>query len=172
MSDDVPTKKKVNGKNKGNGFERKIAQTLSARFATLTGKEMSFRRNADSGSFFGGGNFVRTQQYDTEYATFGDLICPRNFLYSVECKHYKTPPTFQSLLLSDVKLWDKWIAQAEQDSNQASKKMMLVIKYNNVSEFVLVNHCEPTLMSPFAYKGKFAYTLSDYLTLDDSVFFS
>ncbi len=44
----------VNGKQKGNGFERKIANILSERFKEHTGLEQAFRRNIDSGSFFGG----------------------------------------------------------------------------------------------------------------------
>jgi len=81
---------KVNGKQKGNSFERKIANLLSDRFKEHTGIESSFRRNPDSGSFFGGSNHSRTEKYDTEFAIFGDLICPKSFAYSVECKHYKT----------------------------------------------------------------------------------
>ena len=46
----------VNGKQKGNRFERDIANMFSERFATYTGIEKAFRRNPDSGSFFGGSN--------------------------------------------------------------------------------------------------------------------
>ena len=46
----------VNGKAKGNSYERKIANLLSARFKDYTGIDQSFRRNPDSGSYFGGQN--------------------------------------------------------------------------------------------------------------------
>lgn len=97
---------KVNGKNKGNTFERKVANLLSDRFQQHTGIEKSFRRNSDSGSFFGGGNKSRVAQYDLEHAAFGDLICPDTFLYSVECKHYKSAPSFQSIVNKEVTQWD------------------------------------------------------------------
>ena len=121
---------KVNGKNKGNTFERKIANLLSDRFQQYTGLEKSFKRNADSGSFFGGNNKSRVTQYDLEQAAFGDLICPKTFLYSIECKHYKSAPSFQSLINKDVAQWDNWIKQVEQDSENANKLPLLIIKYN------------------------------------------
>ena len=87
----------TNGKNKGSSFERKIANLLSDRFESKLGIKNGFRRNPDSGSFFGGSNKQRTQSYSLDYALFGDLICPRNFRFSIECKHYKTPPTLKAL---------------------------------------------------------------------------
>jgi len=162
---------KVNGKQKGNSFERKIANLLSDRFKEHTGIESSFRRNPDSGSFFGGSNHSRTEKYDTEFAIFGDLICPKSFAYSVECKHYKTAPTFQSVIGGEVKQWDTWIAQAEQDAVKSNKKMLLLIKYNNVEELVFVNETE-ALDLRLTYKGKNVYKLSDFLTMDNSRFFN
>jgi hypothetical protein len=105
-------KGKVNGKQKGNKFERDIANMLSERFAAYTGIEKSFRRNPDSGSFFGGTNVDRKDIYDTEFAIYGDLICPRNFNFTVECKHYKSPPTVNAILKESVSEWDDWIEQA------------------------------------------------------------
>lgn len=162
----------VNGKQKGNGFERKIANLLSDRFQKITGIEKGFRRNPDSGSFFGGTNQSRTDVYDTEFAVFGDLICPRNFSYTVECKHYKSSPTFQAVLNGEVKQWDDWISQADQDSKKCDKKMLLIVKYNNVDEIVFVDNAEASLKLRLTYKGKYVYKLSDYLTLSDSNFFS
>jgi len=163
--------KKVNGKSKGNVFERKTAIALSARFKTLTGIDSSFRRNPDSGAFFGGGNKARTDTHNLEHANFGDLICPTNFKFSVECKHYKSPPTFSSIIVGEVKQWDGWIAQCEQDSEKSKKSPLLIIKYNNVEEFVLIAHPVDTLTSCFTYKGKVAYRLQDLLTLPDDYFF-
>jgi hypothetical protein len=163
---------KVNGKNKGNTFERKIANLLSDRFAIHLGIEKGFRRNPDSGSFFGGQNESRTETYGTEFAIFGDLICPKSFQFSIECKHYKSSPTFQSFLNSEIKEWDLWISQAEQDSKKSSKKMCLIIKYNNVDEFVVTNNEIIDCKLRFLYKEKFAYKLSDILLLPDAFFFN
>ena len=164
--------KKTNGKAKGNTFERKMANLLSDRFQEMTGKEKGFRRNPDSGSYFGGMNKRRTQTHDTEHAAFGDLICPTNFLFSIECKHYKSAPTFTSIIAGEVKQWDTWIAQAQQDAASSNRKMMLVIKYNNVDEFVLVDQAIDTLEHKLKYKGKLGYTLKDVLALPNTFFFN
>ena len=161
----------VNGKNKGNTFERKIANTLSTRFETALGVKNGFRRNPDSGSFFGGSNKARTESYSMDYAVFGDLICPRNFTYSVECKHYKSPPSFQSVIKHTVMQWDVWLAQAEQDAASSNKEMVLIIKYNNVDIMVF-------LKTPIAgkyhnrYKDFYIHLLDDWLDQPDVHFLS
>jgi len=162
---------KVNGKQKGNNFERKVANLLSDRFKEHLGIEKGWRRNPDSGSFFGGQNQTRTETYGTEFAIFGDLICPKAFLYSIECKHYKTAPSFQSIMNGEVKQWDTWIEQAEQDAKKADKKMLLLVKYNNVDELVFVDDTE-ALDLRLTYKGKKVYKLADFLTMDTTKFFT
>jgi hypothetical protein len=160
----------VHGKAKGSSFERKIANLLSERFETKLGQKNGFRRNPDSGSFFGGSNSTRTENYNLDYAVFGDLICPRNFRYSVECKHYKSPPSFKSVISHNVSQWDQWLAQAEKDAASSSRLMSLIIKYNNVDEIVF-------LRSPIEnchhgrYQGYFLHLLEDWLKLLDDHFF-
>lgn len=163
---------KVNGKNKGNTFERKIANLLSNRFAEHTGLESAFRRNPDSGSFFGGQNQSRTETYDTEYAVFGDLICPRTFDFSIECKNYKTPPSFSSIIKQDCKQIDQWINQASQDALNAKKRMALIIKYNNVSEIVVLPELFGTLKPIINYKEYYIVSLDDFLDQTNDNFFT
>lgn len=161
----------ANSKNKGNTFERKISKVLSDRFKEATGLEQSFRRNIDSGSFFGGSNQQRKDTYDTTKATFGDIMCPPGFKFNLECKHYKTAPSFGVLLKQENKQWDTWISQAKQDSVNADQHMMLIIKYNGVDEFVFLEDVDVSIEATFTYKGLKAYALSNLLTLDDSFFF-
>ncbi len=161
----------VNGKQKGNAFERKIANTLSERFADYTGIEKAFRRNPDSGSFFGGSNKDRKDIYDTEWAIYGDLICPRNFNFSVECKHYKDAPKFTALLKQKVSDWDEWIEQARQDAEESGKEMMLIIKYNNTDIFTFT---DPHVMQTdyiLEYNGARIRLLEHVLEQDNSFFF-
>lgn len=163
----------VNGKAKGNGFERRIANQLSARFAEHLGITQGFRRNPDSGSFFGGSNTQRTQTHSMDYAVFGDLICPKNFKFSVECKHYKTAPGFAAILEQDVKQWNTWLAQAQQDAENSNKLMALIVKYNNVKEIVFTDQIIHGSLTPcLTYKNYFIYKLTDFLSLDDQFFFS
>lgn len=161
---------RINGKNKGNSFERKIANLLSKRFSVRTGIEQSFIRNPDSGSFFGGSNQKRTNTHDLEMAVFGDLKCPKSFKFTIECKHYKSPPSFQSLVKGAVTQWDQWISQASQDSVNSGKKFLLIVKYNNVEEIVFTED-ELLPSALFKYKEKNVYRLVDILSLDDSIFF-
>lgn len=161
---------KVNGKNKGNSFERKIANLLSDRFKDYLGIEKGFRRNADSGSYFGGVNSQRIDRYDLNNAYFGDLMCPDTFLFSVECKHYKSAPSFQSIVNKEVTQWDTWIKQCEQDSANANKLPLLIIKYNNVPEFAFVKN-KLEIDDILQYKGYYSYTLSEILKLSNGIFF-
>lgn len=161
----------VNGKSKGSGFERKIANLLSARFEPVTGIKQSFRRNADSGSYFGGTNQRRVETHDLDHANFGDLICPKHFEFSVECKFYKTGPTFSSIVKGKIPQWDEWIKQAKQDSVNSGKLMMLIIKYNGVDELVLVEAEMVGLPLVLPYKNVYGYRLDDFLKLSDDHFF-
>lgn len=162
----------MNSKNKGNSFERKISKKLSERFKDITGIENSFRRNADSGSYFGGSNQKRTESYDTSKATFGDIICPESFKFSPECKHYKTPPSFNSIVKQDVKSWDDWISQASQDSRNSSKEFLLIVKYNGVNEIVFSDKNIDDLDILFKYKSWWIYSLDAFLSKEDNFFFN
>ena len=164
------TTTKVNGKSKGNSFERKIANLLSNRFEPKLGIKNSFRRNPDSGAFFGGGNAKRTETYSLDYAIFGDLICPKNFAYGIECKHYKTAPGFKSVVNHNVTQWDTWLGQAEQDAAANNKLMCLIVKYNNVDEIVFLKDTSGTA-NYTKYKHYYVYLLTDWLSLPDTVFF-
>lgn len=162
----------MNSKDKGNSFERKMANLLSERFKEATGLEQAFRRNIDSGSFFGGSNQRRTQTHNVENAVFGDINCPSNFKFTLECKHYKEAPSFKAIMKQDVKAWDLWISQAQQDAKNAGKSMALIIKYNGVDEIVILEKLPESLSSVILYKSYYVVQLVDFLGLDDSSFFS
>lgn len=159
----------VNGKQKGNAFERKIANMLSERFQQHTGLEQSFRRNPDSGSFFGGSNQTRLESHGSENAQLGDIICPSDFKFCIECKSYKTAPGLHVLLSQECTQWDEWIEQALQDAKNTEKNFLLIIKYNRVKEFVITDdlHINPDII----YKGHAVMPLTEFLSFHDSFFF-
>ena len=161
----------MSAKEKGNIFERKVSKILSDRFKSITGIDQAFRRNIDSGSFFGGSNQKRVDTHDTSKATFGDIMCPEGFKFNLECKHYKTAPSFGVLFKQENKQWDKWLEQARQDSNHAGKLMMLIIKYNGIDEFVFVDQPITGVAETFRYKGAIGYNLTTLLGGADSEFF-
>lgn len=166
----------INSKNKGSTYERKIANLLSERFKHITGLTNSFRRAVDSGSFFGGKNQSRTITHDLSKATFGDIITPDNFVFNIECKHYKKPPVFSAILNENYKEWDSWIAQASQDAKNCDKLMLIIIKYNNVEDFVILKTsvsqslCKDSQI--IQYKDCSILKLTNFLKLSDSVFFT
>ena len=162
---------KVNGKAKGNSYERKIANLLSDRFKDYTGIDQSFRRNPDSGSYFGGQNQKRTQTHDLDHAVFGDLICPSNFNFSIECKNYKTPPSFNAMIKQDCKQIDTWLGQALQDADNSKKLMALVIKYNSVADIVVIKQTFGDLKTIINYKDYAIVTLEDFIAQKDEYFF-
>jgi hypothetical protein len=104
---------------------------------------------------------------------YGDLICPRNFAFSIECKHYKTAPPLNAILKQKVGEWDGWLKQALQDAESSEKDMMLIIKYNRTETMVFVDEeLAPQITPVFAYGDRFlVYTLKEVLTLSDECFF-
>jgi len=161
---------RINSKSKGNVYERKIANRLSERFAAHTGIEQSFRRDVTSGSFFGASNQKRLATHDAETATFGDIMAPETFRFSIECKHYKTPPTFTSLMKQEVKLLDDWIKQAKQDATNSGKQMLVIAKFNNVADFVIIEGNDGDAL--MAYKGNSIVPLELWLTRPETYFFA
>lgn len=162
----------TNSKNKGNTFERKIANALCERFAAYTGIEKSFRRNPDSGSFFGGGNKSRAETHDTDKASFGDIIAPKDFKFTIECKHYKTAPAMAAMIKQEYAIYDKWIEQAENDASKGDTDMLLIVKFNNVPEFVIVDKKFSHLPNFGVYKGYVLVALEEILKEQDDFFFS
>lgn len=162
----------INSKAKGNTFERKISNKLSERFRDHTGLETAFRRNIDSGSFFGGRNQVRAQTHDLDKATFGDIVTPVDFNFTVECKHYKTPPTFASIMKQKNSQLDEWLDQAEQDAASSGKKPVVIMKFNNVDEMAVVKELFGDLKAVINYRGYYICSLEDYLAQTDDHFFT
>lgn len=161
----------VNSKNKGNTYERKISNLLSVRFKSLLNEDKGFRRNPDSGSYFGGSNLSKLKTHNLDYAVFGDIICPKNFKFSIECKHNKTPPTFTALVNQKNTTWDRWIDQAVQDAQSGGKKALIIIKYNNVPDLVLLTDLLPPAHPVLNYKGFNLYKLDYLMQQPDSYFF-
>ena len=162
----------MNSKNKGNTFERKIAKVLSDRFSSVLGIDNAFRRNIDSGSYFGGKNQTRMESHDLEKAEFGDIVAPNSFLFSIECKHYKKPPTFSAMVDQKCKMIDDWIAKAKQDAENSNREMCLIMKFNNVKETVLLEKTFGTLVPVMLYQGYYIVTLESFLAQADDHFFS
>lgn len=157
----------VNSKRKGNTFERTIANLLSERFKDFLGVEQGFMRKPDSGAFFGGKNASRTETHLIEFQTFGDILCPKQFLWAIEAKHYKTPLTLSAILDQKSKQLDDWISQAERDAANAGRQPLLIIKFNNCAPFVLVDVNKVAARGVRGYSGfRFIYKAYGACRLD------
>lgn len=127
------------GKAKGSGFEGQIAKKLSAALAPL-----SFIRTQGSGARVGGKNFETIGKLFGEDALklfVGDVV-PTNerdtgltFNFSVECKFYKTPDGFASLVSGTANIF-KWMDEAIEDAKKVNKIPLLIFKWNHTPIYV------------------------------------
>lgn len=127
------------GKSKGNNFEGQIAKKLSAALAPL-----NFMRSPGSGARVGGKNFEKfgTMFGEEALAIFVADVVPINekkegltFLHSIECKSYKTPDGFTSLVAGTANVF-KWFEESVVDAAKTNKNPILIFKWNNTKVFV------------------------------------
>lgn len=135
-------KRRKNSKGKGNGFEGLTAKKLSAALAPL-----NFIRSPGSGARVGGKNFEKFGAMFGEeaLALFTADVVPINekkenleFLHSVECKSYKTPDGFTSLVAGSANVF-KWFEESVVDALKTNKNPILIFKWNNTPIFVAVD---------------------------------
>ncbi|HUS48912.1 MAG TPA: hypothetical protein VMZ91_02000 [Candidatus Paceibacterota bacterium] len=157
------TKKRINSKKKGNRVELEFSKVLSDRF------NKTFKRVPMSGAW-GTTNRDTDIREDAKEVLSGDLICPSNFRFSVECKS-RADFNFWDILNEDTKHLeiDDWIWQAEQDASISNKEPLILIKINNRKPFVLF----PKKL----HEGKILYVnytimrFDYFLQLEDEFFF-
>jgi hypothetical protein len=127
----------INGKKKGNSYEREIANEFSELF------QDTFRRVPQSGAIVGGMNRDKnlTLRQDAQEILAGDIISPQWFPFSIECKNYgeKTGPNIYCLLESDDKTLDKWIEQGRGDSQFSKKEFLVMIKITRRAEYAVLD---------------------------------
>jgi len=133
-------------KAKGSEFERKIAGIMNKAFIEHTGLDKAFIRNIHSGAWYGGKNAHRAEGVGDKDLNTGDITTPLDFIYTIECKHYKSPPAFKGFIDGKVSQWDTWIDQTEQDSATSGRSSMLIIKYNLVSEIAMIRKDDSALL--------------------------
>ena len=151
-------KKRVNSRNKGNAFERKIAKMLNERFET---KE--FCRTPGSGAFG-----TTHKHLPTHIKVHGDLITPQSFRFIIECKNG------YNILLDDVfnKRSDFWkfIKQAEREGNQVGKEWLLIYQKTRRKPIVVTNIEIFELERASLSDGYFIYPLDKFLEMPKHFF--
>lgn len=130
----VPKKKKrVNSKGKGNGFERVIANLLTARLSPF-----NFTRSQSSGAIVGGKNWAtKGQIFSKEALTLfvGDVVptneaeVGKSFRFSIECKSYGDAERMETLFgNSSIYLW---VNEAIDDAKKLKKDPIAIFKWKN-----------------------------------------
>jgi hypothetical protein len=123
-------------KNKGNVFERQVADHLGQVFG------FNFERVPNSGAFVGGKNNTRYENLSKSQQLIyeGDILVPDELDHlKIECKNYKEFLFHHMFTVN--KTLDSWIEQAISDV----KTWFLVIKVTRKGTFVLMS--ENTFMA-------------------------
>lgn len=153
---------KINSKSKGNRNELFFAKALTERF------NQKFTRVPMSGGFstFHRGTGVKESAIQD---LSGDIIAPEGFKFSIEIKS-RADFNFWDLINENENDIDRWLEQAEQDSEVSNKLPLLIIKVNNRKPFVLfkrdlIEDCRLT------YKDYAVVRFDYFLEFEDSFFF-
>jgi len=158
---------KINSKKKGNRVELELAKKLTERF----GQE--FKRVPMSGAW-ATNNRQSDIREDAKEVLAGDIMCPKNFKFSVESKG-RIDFNFWDLINNDTEHLeiDDWIAQAEADAKLVGKEPLIYIKVNNRKPFVLFHSILlPSSIEKVLLYGDYRIMRFDYfLSLSQSFFF-
>lgn len=124
----------VNGKHKGNAFERYIANYLTEQYGD------KFMRTAHSGAYTGKSNFYRRDSMtdDTQKAFVGDILAPKGYHVVCECKAYaEITGGIKAILLGESKVIEEWVGQLLDDS-QNEVPHILFFKLNNLGTYFVL----------------------------------
>lgn len=107
--------KRINSRDKGSKFERKIAKMLSE------GYGVEFHRTPLSGGL----------HWKEANGVSGDIVPPDtiNFPYNIECKNVETDWDFDKIIAGTSKFWEFW-EQASKDAKDSKKIPLLIFKKN------------------------------------------
>lgn len=109
-------KKRKNSRTKGNTFERKVCAILNEYFDTT-----EFIRSPGSGAF------STTHNLPDHLKFSGDLITPKTFKFTIECKKGYNKENIGSVFNTKSDLMS-FIDQAEKDSQKIQKNFLLIFQ--------------------------------------------
>jgi len=110
------TRKKVNSRQKGSAFERKVCTILNETFDTN-----EFCRSPGSGAF------ATTHTLPKHLKIYGDIITPEKFRFSIECKKGYNNINLYSLLDYSSKFWE-FIEKSKKDADSAGREFMVILQ--------------------------------------------
>lgn len=128
----------VQSKNKGNCFEREIANEFTERFND------HFQRTPQSGAITGGFNRAKVANLRNDACEIlsSDIISPEFFPFALELKNYgeKTGPKMYSILEGNERVLDKWLSQARGDAEFAKKQFLVLFKITRKSTYICIDY--------------------------------
>lgn len=142
----------INSKRKGNSWELEFSKILTENFKGV------WKRAPMSGAIFGAGNRHRAEgvREDAQEILSGDLISPKDWPFSIECKSYKELE-FHQIIKGQCKKLDEWIEQGTSDSVFCKKELFIAMKIVRKGCFVLFDakYLNVTPKNSMTYKGKY-----------------
>jgi ribosomal protein S15P/S13E len=160
--------KRKNSKAKGSAFERRVAKRLNEHFETT-----DFQRTPGSGAF------ATTHKLPDHLKIHGDLITPKNFIYTIECKKGYNNLDLYSLLNPKSKIYE-FIKQTEKDAEEANKSGLVLMAQDRRDIIVLIKQDNHICNQLNINKKRIVYILNNYalilfkdlLSVDRSLFFN
>lgn len=128
-------KPRKNSKKKGDRGEREIAEVFNKRFGG------GFKRVPQSGALVGGQNFQKndTLRQDAIEILSSDIICPQQFLWSIESKAYSADSVkIHHFLVDKNHEVGEWWMQAKEDAAKSRKHPMLIVRLDRSPRFAII----------------------------------
>jgi Holliday junction resolvase len=163
-------KKPVAGGEKGKRTERNLGKMLEKRFG------FPFTRTVGSGNRHGQVSFLPEHAKKT---FSGDLVCPENFKFVIECKGgYKNKiKDIHPAFFRGLKLIDDWMKQALAEQEESGRISIIAWKMDYkpwlgfIPSVYLKNKFAPTSLFYSLYKDWTIMMLEDILKAPDKFFF-
>lgn len=117
---------RINSKNKGSTFERKVAKILTS------WSGMEFHRTPGSGSL----------HWKVDNNVSGDIVAPFeiNFPISIECKKHEIDWEVDKLLVGTSTLWKFWNQSCEDSLRHKAKEPWVIFTKNNRKIYIIMNY--------------------------------
>lgn len=157
------SKKRINGKRKGNRIELELSKILNKRFGT------GFSRSVGSGNRW---SQVNNLPKHAKEVFSGDLVVPNGFKFVLESKGGYEGIDLNSVLTKGSSELDGFLTQVSKDAKRCGRKPMLCWKKKRKPWFCVV--LTKDLPQEFKYRliyGKWSIVaLEEMLKLEDSFF--
>ena len=154
-------KKRVNSRRKGNSFELQTCKLLNK---TVDTKE--FIRTPGSGAF------ASTHTLPEHLNIYGDIITPKTFKYTIECKKGYNKEDIYSLLYYRSDFW-KFIEQSEKDAQGSGLEPLLIFKQDRKAALAVARKESFGYLEPSVDLKEYRmYLLEDLLKLDRFYWFT